>query len=75
MDSKTDAEIRKLTAETDAIYIANGVVGPDEIKETRFGRFGITESSKFNADGLSQDEIDEMSKHVYEKYKKGRGYE
>lgn len=75
VDSKTDAEIRKLTAETDAIYIANGVVGPDEIQETRFGRFGITESSKFNADGLSQDEIDEMSKHVYEKYKKGRGYE
>ena len=73
VDSKTDAEIRKLTAESDAIYIANGVVSPEEVNETRFGRFGVTETSKFNADGLSQEEIDKLSATVYEQYAKDRG--
>lgn len=72
VDSKTDAEIRKLTAESDAIYIANGVVSPEEVNETRFGRFGVTETSKFNADGLSQEEIDKLSATVYEQYAKDR---
>lgn len=70
VDSKTDAEIRKMTAESDSIYIANGVLDPDEVKETRFGRFGLTETSKFNADGLSKEEIDKLSTDVYEAYKK-----
>ena len=72
VDAETDAKIRKLTAETDAIYITNGVIGPDEVKESRFGRFGVTETSKFNADGLSDEEIEAMSKVVYERYKEDR---
>jgi len=34
---KEMAEQRKLTAETDDIYIANGTVAADEIRESRFG--------------------------------------
>lgn len=75
VDSKTDAEIRKLTAETDAMYIDRGVVSPEEVEEARFGRFGVTESSKFNADSLSEDERSEIAKEIYEKYKEDRGNE
>ena len=75
VDSKTDAEIRKLTAETDAIYIGNGVTDPDEVKESRFGRFGVTQTSKFNADSASKEEIDQLATEVYKRYKEGRGYE
>lgn len=73
VDSKTDAEIRKLTAETDAIYIDRGVIDPEEVEEARFGRFGVTESSKFNADSLSDDEKSRIAKEVYEQYKRDRG--
>ncbi|GGC98123.1 anti-CBASS protein Acb1 family protein [Enterococcus wangshanyuanii] len=72
VDSKTDADIRKLTAETDKIYIETGVNDPDEVREARFGRFGVTETSKFNADSLSEDELEAMAKIVYEKYQKDR---
>ncbi|HCT1440393.1 anti-CBASS protein Acb1 family protein [Enterococcus faecalis] len=75
VDSKTDAEIRKLTAEADKIYIESGVVDPDEIEEARFGRFGVTETSKFNADSLSRDELDKMAAIVYENYKQDRDNE
>lgn len=68
VDAKTDAEIRKLTAETDKIYIEQGVLEPEEVHETRFGRFGLTESSKFNADAA--DNIDDLSVAVYEAWKK-----
>jgi len=34
---KQRAETRKLTAETDAIYIADGVLDPDEVAQSRFG--------------------------------------
>ena len=72
VDSKTDAEIRKLTAETDAIYIDRGVIDPEEVEEARFGRFGVTESSKFNADSLTDDERSRIAKDVYQKYKQDR---
>lgn len=75
VDSKTDAEIRKLTAETDKIYIEAGVSDPDDVHEARFGRFGITETSKFNADSLSKDELDKMAAVVYENYKQDRDNE
>lgn len=75
VDSKTDAEIRKLTAETDKIYIEAGVSDPDEIHDARFGRFGVTETSKFNADSLSDDEYETMANLVYDKYLKDRHYE
>ncbi|EAE1941530.1 DUF1073 domain-containing protein [Listeria monocytogenes] len=67
LDSKTDAEVRKLTAEADQIYIVNGVLDPDEVKETRFGRFGLENSSKFSGDSA---EIDKLAKLVYDAYAK-----
>ncbi|MBD8026435.1 DUF1073 domain-containing protein [Ureibacillus sp. Re31] len=50
VDSKTDAEIRKLVAETDQIYITNGVLMSDEVRETRFGQFGLSNELKFSGD-------------------------
>jgi len=37
LDEKQQAEIRKMTAETDAIYFELGVLAPDEIRSSRFG--------------------------------------
>lgn len=50
VDSKTDAEIRKIVAETDQIYLSNGIVTVDEVRESRFGQFGITDDFKFSGD-------------------------
>lgn len=71
VDSKTDAEIRKLTAETDSIYLLNGVIDPDEVKEARFARFGVTETSKFNADSADDEDIDKLADEVYKSFKNG----
>lgn len=70
VDSKTDAEIRKLTAESDKIYIESGVLDPSDVQEARFGRFGVTETSKFNADSAT--DIDKLAESVYKKYKENR---
>lgn len=74
LDSKTDAEVRKLTAETDKIYIENGVILPEDVKEARFGRFGVTDTSKFNADSLdlSQEDIDRLAEQVASAYNANR---
>lgn len=69
VDSKTDAEIRKITAETDAIYINNGVIDPDEVKASRFARFGVTETSKFNADSIDDKNLSDLADEVYQKFK------
>jgi len=37
MDEKEEAEIRKAQAETDQMYISNGVVDADEVAQSRFG--------------------------------------
>jgi hypothetical protein len=37
MNEKEEAEIKKINAETDAIYITNGVLDPDEVADQRFG--------------------------------------
>ncbi|MGP5875132.1 DUF1073 domain-containing protein [Listeria monocytogenes] len=65
LDGKTDAEVRKLTAEADQIYIVNGVLSPDEVQETRFGRFGLENSSKFSGDSA---QLDKLAKLVYDAY-------
>ena len=69
-DVETDAKIRKLTAEADAINIQNGVLDPDAVYQARFGRFGLTNSSKYNAD--SADDYKEMAKKVYEAFEHDR---
>lgn len=50
VDSKTDAEIRKIVAETDQIYLVNGIITADELRETRFGQFGLLDELKFSGD-------------------------
>jgi len=50
VDAKTDAEIRKLVAETDQIYLLNNIVTADELREARFGQFGLSETLKFSGD-------------------------
>ena len=37
MSDKETADLRKTVAETDAIYLANGVLDPDEVAASRFG--------------------------------------
>ncbi|WP_231868405.1 DUF1073 domain-containing protein [Fictibacillus phosphorivorans] len=69
VDSKTDAEIRKIVAETDNIYITNGVIMADEVRETRFGSSGLTNVLKFTGDDA---DIEKMALEVYRAYK-GRG--
>lgn len=66
VDSKTDAEIRKIIAETDEIYIQNGVVGTDEIREKRFGQFGFSDLLKFSGDDV---EWERIAKEIYEAHK------
>lgn len=66
VDSKTDAEIRKITAETDQIYLVNGVITTDELRETRFGQFGLTNEMKFSGD---QADFEKMAKNVYSAWK------
>lgn len=70
VDSKTDAEIRKLVAETDQIYITNGVLTSDETRETRFGQFGLSNELKFSGD---EADLENMAKEVYSAWKE-RGY-
>jgi phage-related protein (TIGR01555 family) len=66
VDAKTDAEIRKLTAETDAIYIVNGVHTADDVREARFGQFGLSEELKFSGDSA---DLEKMAKDVYSAWK------
>lgn len=65
VDSKTDAEIRKLIAETDQIYIVNGVISVDDVNKARFGQFGLTDELKFSGDSA---EFEDIAKSIYEGY-------
>lgn len=69
VDSKTDAEIRKLTAETDQIYITNGVNTVDEVRNARFGQFGLTNEMKFSGDSA---DLDALANEIYGAYKENR---
>ncbi len=66
VDSKTDADIRKTIAETDQIYITQGVLTVDEVRETRFGQFGLTNELKFSGDAL---EWEQKALQVYQAWK------
>ena len=67
MDAETDAKIRKLNAETDAIYITRGVVDIDEVKDARFGQFGMTDETKLSGDSLDlpQEYIEQLDDSIY----------
>ncbi|MED4455916.1 anti-CBASS protein Acb1 family protein [Metabacillus fastidiosus] len=62
VDSKTDAEIRKLIAETDQIYIVNGVHTVDDVRKARFGQFGLTEENKYSGDSA---DLDDLARQAY----------
>ncbi|MGE7621705.1 anti-CBASS protein Acb1 family protein [Viridibacillus sp. NPDC096237] len=68
VDSETDAKIRKLTAETDQIYITNGVTTVDEVRNARFGQFGLTDELKMSGDSA---DIDHMASEIYKSYLEG----
>lgn len=67
VDAETDAKIRKLNAETDAIYITHGVVDIDEVKDARFGQFGMTDETKLSGDSLDlpQEYIEQLDDSIY----------
>jgi phage-related protein (TIGR01555 family) len=66
LDSKTDSEIRLATAQADQIYMTNGVLTADEVRETRFGQFGLTNELKFSGDSA---DIDKMALEVYRAFR------
>lgn len=70
VDSQTDATIRLNLAQADQIYIQNGVLDPDEVKEVRFGAFGLNNAAKLNSDSMSKEEMDALAKEVLAAYEK-----
>jgi len=52
LSQKEEAEIKKITAETDQIYINNGVLDPSEIRQARFG------GEKYSSDILIKGDIE-----------------
>ena len=63
LDSKTDAEIRKLIAETDNIYLTQQVVSPDEVKELRFGQTGFM-AKLMDAVDITPEELEQLAAKV-----------
>ncbi|KAB8139276.1 DUF1073 domain-containing protein [Gracilibacillus oryzae] len=64
VDKKTDAEINKIEAETDAIYIDRGVASPDEVRQHRIGDHGMSDLD------LTNDEMDDGINFVRDQKKK-----
>ncbi|GKV70270.1 hypothetical protein NCCP2716_27680 [Sporosarcina sp. NCCP-2716] len=62
VDPKTDAEIRKIQAQTDEIYLKGGVLLTDELRETRFGQFGLTDEMKYSGDA---EDLERIAREVY----------
>lgn len=66
VDSKTDAEIRKIVAETDDIYLGNGVLLADDVRSARFGQFGLTNEYTFSGDDA---DWQRLAGEVYQNWK------
>lgn len=56
VDSQTDAAIRLNNAQTDQIYIQNGVVGPDDVAKARFGNHSMHPDGTVD-DSLTEEEL------------------
>jgi phage-related protein (TIGR01555 family) len=67
VDQETDAKIRKMNAEIDEIYIATGVLDPDQVRETRFGIEG-TMSEELKTDSLTEEELEEFVKKAKNRF-------
>ncbi|MDQ0299650.1 phage-related protein (TIGR01555 family) [Salibacterium salarium] len=59
LDDQTDADIRKKTAETDAIYLKNMVITPDEVREKRYNMDGMMGEL-----GYSEEEAAEVNEMI-----------
>lgn len=62
VDEKTDAEIRKINAEIDNIYMMQNVLSPQEVRAHRFGD-GTSLASKLD---MAEEELIRLAKDVYE---------
>jgi hypothetical protein len=60
MTEKETAELRKVTAETDAIYVQNGILDADEVAKSRFG------GDRWSAETTLDDEIRKTMKEERE---------
>ncbi|WAD02599.1 DUF1073 domain-containing protein [Levilactobacillus brevis] len=69
VDSQTDSQIRLANAQADQIYIQNGVQGPEEVREARFGSGGMDPDGSVDMDSMSDDE----RRAVVEAYRKEHG--
>lgn len=69
VDSQTDSQIRLANAQADQIYIQNGVQGPEEVREARFGSGGMDPDGSVDMDSMSDDE----RRAVVEGYRKEHG--
>ena len=69
VDSQTDSQIRLANAQADQIYIQNGVQGPEEVREARFGSSGMDPDGSVDMDSMSDDE----RRAVVEAYRKEHG--
>ncbi|MGL5301478.1 MAG: anti-CBASS protein Acb1 family protein [Weissella confusa] len=58
LDSQTDADVRLKQAQADNIYLTTGVLSAEDVKEQRFGVYGVNDQRKMNADSadIVQDE-------------------
>lgn len=62
VDDKTDAEIRKIAADIDNIYMTHDVISPQEVRAHRFGD-GTSLAAKLD---MAEDELVKMAKDVHE---------
>lgn len=60
LDAKTDAEIRKIIAETDNMYLLNSVLSPGEVREKRFS----DDVSLIDKIDMSDEEMLRLAKEV-----------
>lgn len=67
VDSKTDAEIRKLLAESDKIYIENAVLTAEEVRKERFKMLDSSGQGKFGGDAA---DLSQMAEEIYKKFLK-----
>jgi len=57
LDAKEEAAAKKTTAETDAIYITNGVLSPDEVAQSRFGGSEYSSETQLDMEAREGDQL------------------
>lgn len=62
LDESTATDIGYKKAQTDQIYLKTGVATQDEIRETRFGNFGGTDTDNLNTDSADEASVSWFSR-------------